>query len=374
MLEWYEAYADVTDAMARTESLVAAAAIAANGTTIVERDGVEVDLAPPWPRVPLARAIEERSGIDPLAVRDPEELRRLAVAAGAAAAANDDTWPQLVDRLLSHFVEPHVTTPVFLVDYPVELSPLARRREDDPSMVERFEAFVAGHGGRERLLGAERSRRPARPLRGAGPQSRGRRRRGAAARRRLRGGAPLRHAADGWRRARDRPARDAAARTAARSATSSCSRRCAPEPCSSASASRAGRSSCSPRTRRARWDTTEIGREHLLLGLLRVDDDLVALLGEPEDVRRRVVELVGLGEESAPGQLPFTPGAQGRDRASGGVPRWRTIGPLHSRSSCSRSPAHTAAIRALDTLGAEPSQARRADPRAARRGARPRRR
>ena len=144
MLEWYEAYADVTDAMARTESLVAAAAIAANGTTIVERDGVEVDLAPPWPRVPLARAIEERSGIDPLAVRDPEELRRLAVAAGAAAAANDDTWPQLVDRLLSHFVEPHVTTPVFLVDYPVELSPLARRREDDPSMVERFEAFVLG--------------------------------------------------------------------------------------------------------------------------------------------------------------------------------------------------------------------------------------
>ena len=53
-----------------------------------------------------------------------------------------------------------------------------------------------------------------------------------------------------------------------------------------------------------------IGREHLLLGLLRVDDDLVALLGEPEDVRRRVVELVGLGEESAPGQLPFTPGGE----------------------------------------------------------------
>jgi lysyl-tRNA synthetase, class II len=144
MLEWYEAYGDVDDAMGRTELLVAAAAVAATGTTLVQRDGVEVDLAPPWPRVPLARAIEERSGIDPLAVRDPEELRRLAVAAGAAAAANDDTWPQLVDRLLSHFVEPHVTSPVFLVDYPVELSPLARRREDDPSMVERFEAFALG--------------------------------------------------------------------------------------------------------------------------------------------------------------------------------------------------------------------------------------
>ena len=54
MLEWYEAYADVDDAMARTEALVAAAAIAANGTTLVQRDGVEVDLAPPWPRIPLA--------------------------------------------------------------------------------------------------------------------------------------------------------------------------------------------------------------------------------------------------------------------------------------------------------------------------------
>jgi lysyl-tRNA synthetase, class II len=144
LLEWYEAYADVDDAMTRTESLVAAAAIAANGTTRVTREGLEVDLAPPWPRIPLAHAIEERSGIDPLAVRDPDELRRLAVAAGAAAAAGDRTWPQLVDRLLSHFVEPNITTPVFLVDYPVELSPLARRREDDPSMVERFEAFVLG--------------------------------------------------------------------------------------------------------------------------------------------------------------------------------------------------------------------------------------
>jgi lysyl-tRNA synthetase, class II len=144
LLEWYEAYADVDDAMTRTESLVAAAAVAANGTTRVTREGLEVDLAPPWPRIPLAQAIEERSGIDPLAVRDPDELRRLAVAAGAAAAAGDKTWPQLVDRLLSHFVEPNISTPVFLVDYPVELSPLARRREDDPSMTERFEAFVAG--------------------------------------------------------------------------------------------------------------------------------------------------------------------------------------------------------------------------------------
>ncbi|HEY1479326.1 MAG TPA: lysine--tRNA ligase [Gaiellales bacterium] len=144
LLEWYEAYADAGDAMTRTESLVAAAAVAANGSTRVMRDGVEIDLAPPWPRIPLMRAIQERTGIDALAVRDPDELRRLAIAAGAAAAGGDKTWPQLVDRLLSHFVEPQITSPVFLVDYPVELSPLARRREDDPTMVERFEAFAMG--------------------------------------------------------------------------------------------------------------------------------------------------------------------------------------------------------------------------------------
>ncbi len=196
--------------MTRTESLVAAAAIAANGTTKVERDGVEVDLAPPWPRIPLMQAIKDRTGIDALAVRDPDELRRLAVAAGAPAAAGDKTWPQLVDRLLSHFVEPNITSPVFLVDYPVELSPLARRREDDPSMVERFEAFVAGmeiaNGFSELNDADDQLSRFQEQVQ----EPRGRRRRRPAARRGLRRGAALRHAADGRRRARHRPARDAA--------------------------------------------------------------------------------------------------------------------------------------------------------------------
>ena len=117
-----------------------------------------------------------------------------------------------------------------------------------------------------------------------------------------------------------------------------------------------------------------IGREHLLLGLLRVDDDLVALLGEPEDVRRRVVELVGLGEESAPGQLPFTPGGKAVLERAAAYPDVRTIGPLHIALELLSSPAHTAAIRALDTLGAEPSQARERILALRRRGDRPRRR
>jgi lysyl-tRNA synthetase class 2 len=101
-------------------------------------------MAPPWPRKPLTEAIREACGIDVLALRDPAGLRAALVERGAAAAAGDATWPQLVDRALSHFVEPAVVEPVFLVDYPTELSPLARPFADDPSLVERYEAFCCG--------------------------------------------------------------------------------------------------------------------------------------------------------------------------------------------------------------------------------------
>ena len=71
-------------------------------------------------------------------------LRTELVEAGAAAAEGDTTWAQLVDRALSHFVEPNIVEPVFLVDYPTELSPLARPLAGDPSLVERYEAFACG--------------------------------------------------------------------------------------------------------------------------------------------------------------------------------------------------------------------------------------
>jgi lysyl-tRNA synthetase, class II len=145
MVEWYEAYADYTDGMRRTEEFTAASVRGALGTTVITRDGREVDMAPPWPRKPLAEAIEEACGIDVMAYRDGVAgLRAALVERGAAAAEGDATWPQLVDRALSHFVEPSIVEPVFLVDYPTELSPLARPFADDPSLVERFEAFCCG--------------------------------------------------------------------------------------------------------------------------------------------------------------------------------------------------------------------------------------
>ena len=114
------------------------------GTTVITRDGREVDMAPPWPRKPLVEAIREACDVDVLALRDAAALRAALVERGAAAAEGDVTWAQLVDRALSHFVEPAIVEPVFLVDYPTELSPLARPFAGDPSLVERYEAFCCG--------------------------------------------------------------------------------------------------------------------------------------------------------------------------------------------------------------------------------------
>ena len=134
MLEWYQAYADFTDGMELTEQVVAAAGAAAASP---------LDLTPPWPRRTFREAVAEASGIDPMDDRDPERVKRFLRERGVDAS-NDHTWGQCVDHLLSHFFEPSVTTPVFLTDYPVELSPFAKRSAADPAVVERFEAFCNG--------------------------------------------------------------------------------------------------------------------------------------------------------------------------------------------------------------------------------------
>jgi lysyl-tRNA synthetase class 2 len=144
MLEFYEAYADCADVIERTERIVADAARAVLGTTRVEIRGQVVDLQPPWPRLVLGEAIAQRTGFDPIALgRDPEPLRELMRERGVDAS-QDRTWAQLVDHLVSHVVEPELVAPTFLVDYPVELSPLARRKPGADGIVERFEAFCGG--------------------------------------------------------------------------------------------------------------------------------------------------------------------------------------------------------------------------------------
>ena len=140
MLEWYEAYADYEDAAARLESLVADVAKAALGTTRVERDGTEIDLAPPWRRVTLREAIRERTGIDVL----EHPTREALAAAMDSEPSEDEGWGKLVDGLLSKEVEPSLIQPTFILDYPVEMSPFAKRHRSEEGLVERWEAYVGG--------------------------------------------------------------------------------------------------------------------------------------------------------------------------------------------------------------------------------------
>ncbi len=136
MLEFYEAYADYLDVADRCERLVYAVAQA------VQYDG-PLNLAPPWRRETLAGAILGRTEIDILADRDRDALAA-SIRARGLTLSEDHSWPQLVDELVAKHVEPTLIEPTFLLDYPVELSPLAKDHRSVPGLVERFEAFVGG--------------------------------------------------------------------------------------------------------------------------------------------------------------------------------------------------------------------------------------
>ena len=139
MVEWYEAYADYTDTMARIEELVETVAREVLGTTQVTFRGHEVDLKAPWRRLKLIDSLEEQG----LWTRDADELRRR-LQEREVDTTQDKSWAALVDHALTNFVEPNLVEPTILHDYPVELSPFARSTDDDPAIVERFEYFVGG--------------------------------------------------------------------------------------------------------------------------------------------------------------------------------------------------------------------------------------
>jgi lysyl-tRNA synthetase, class II len=137
MLEWYEAYADYLDVAARCERLVAFVA------QEVGYEG-EYDFTPPWRREPLAGAVRDRTGIDILSTAGDRDALAAAMREAGLVAPENDTWPELVDELVSKHVEPTLTQPTFLLDYPVELSPFAKRHRSQAGLVERFEVFVGG--------------------------------------------------------------------------------------------------------------------------------------------------------------------------------------------------------------------------------------
>lgn len=143
MLELYEAYADYADMMTLVEQLVAHVAQELHGTTHLTWRDEPIDVTPPWPRHSLRDLLLKYAGVDYRAHRDVSSLVQAAKAAGLDV---DPSWSRakIIDELATVFVEPRLIGPTFVLDYPVETTPLAKRRPDQPDEVERFEAYIGG--------------------------------------------------------------------------------------------------------------------------------------------------------------------------------------------------------------------------------------
>jgi lysyl-tRNA synthetase class 2 len=143
MMECYQAFADYRDMMDLSEAMLRDIANTVVGGEQLPYQGGVIDFKGPWPRVTLRDKLLEGTGID---IRANADLPSLLKAADEAGLSHGDApnWGNLVDDLFSEYVEPKLIQPTFITDYPVELSPLAKRMPDDPNFVERFEVFIAG--------------------------------------------------------------------------------------------------------------------------------------------------------------------------------------------------------------------------------------
>lgn len=143
MMECYQAYADYHDIMRLVEELFRAVALAVHGTTVITYQGQSIDFGPDWQRVSIPEAIAEKTGIDILQVTELAPLQAAIRAAGLRVDSKP-SWGKQVDELFSEYVQPLLIQPTFILDHPVPLSPLAKKRPDQPLLTERFEPIVAG--------------------------------------------------------------------------------------------------------------------------------------------------------------------------------------------------------------------------------------
>jgi lysyl-tRNA synthetase class 2 len=143
MLELYQAYADYHDIMELVEELVAHVARAVLGTTQLVWQDATIDVRPPWPRRSMRELLIEHAGVDLAEYPDTLSLQSAARNTGLHV---DPEWSRakVIDELMSTYVEPKLTGPIFVLDYPAETTPLAKRRAERPDEVERFEAYLGG--------------------------------------------------------------------------------------------------------------------------------------------------------------------------------------------------------------------------------------
>jgi len=148
MLEWYQAYATFEDMMAQTEEMLSGAAERVTGSTRVPYQGQTIDFTPPWPRLPMARAVREAfPALSESDLRDPDRLRA-EIAPKLPESERRHLEPlgpgAMLAVLFEHGVEPRLVQPTFVTEFPTEISPLARRNDARPEIADRFELFIVG--------------------------------------------------------------------------------------------------------------------------------------------------------------------------------------------------------------------------------------
>ena len=141
-IELYEAYTDYNGMMALTEKLVNKACLAVNGTDQIEYQGESVDLSLPFKRMTMIDAVKQYAGVDFGAfIGDTEKAKEVAKELKLEVKSTD-TWGNILNTAFEDYVEDNLQQPTFIIDYPVEVSPLTKRKPDQPELVERFELFV----------------------------------------------------------------------------------------------------------------------------------------------------------------------------------------------------------------------------------------
>ncbi len=143
MVEMYQAYVDYNDMMNLIENLVSSVAKDVLGTTKITFQGKEIDLTPPWDRKTMLGAVKEYTGLDFTDVFSVAQAKKMAEEIGIEVEDNAN-WGQIVETVFEERVEPHLIQPVHIIDYPREISPLAKVHRDNPRLTERFESRING--------------------------------------------------------------------------------------------------------------------------------------------------------------------------------------------------------------------------------------
>lgn len=144
MLEFYQAYSDYLELMDLTEELIGQVARQILGGMEIEFRGLRINLRPPWPRLTLLDSLIQLGGMAPQDLASPEAILDSAAKVGLSSPGKEASWGKALGELFEARVEEKLVQPTFILDYPLDLSPLAKKKRNQPDLVERFELFIGG--------------------------------------------------------------------------------------------------------------------------------------------------------------------------------------------------------------------------------------